>query len=292
MIIIKLQGGLGNQMFQYAFGRILAKKSRSKLLLDYSFFDNIEKKPGFTPRTFELKVFENQYKGASQKEIDSFNKLSIPNRIRKKYGFTYPIKYIENYSKYNPSLLSNKKDIYLQGYFQSYKYFVGYENFVRSLFSFNEGVLSEGNRLNLKKMKEENSVSIHIRRGDYASDSKTNAYHGLCSLDYYQDAISLLESRYGSLTLFFFSDDMEWVKRTFKSLKQSKHFITNNKDEVWADMLLMSSCKHNIIANSSFSWWGAWLNKNTSKTVIAPKRWNNNEHLDVSSLLPEEWIKL
>ena len=114
----------------------------------------------------------------------------------------------------------------------------------------------------------------------------------MCSLDYYFESINLLESRYDNLSLFFFSDDMVWVKKTFDDIKQQKFFVNNNLDNSWVDMFLMSSCKHNIIANSSFSWWGAWLNDIPSKIVIAPQKWNQNKDFDASNLLPKEWIRL
>lgn len=292
MIIVKLQGGLGNQMFQYAFACILAKRNNDTVLLDNSFFNYKDKKLGFTPREFELEIFNNDYKKATQKEIISFDKLSVLNRFKKKCGLNYPIKYIEEYSKYNPYLLTINQDVYLQGYFQSYKYFVGYEDLVKKLFSFNANKLSNSNKQIIKRIKETNSISIHIRRGDYVEDKATNAYHGICSLEYYLEAIKLLESRYENLTLFFFSDDIEWVKITFKNIKHQKFFVNNNVDNSYVDMLLMSSCKCNIIANSSFSWWGAWLNNNSLKVVVAPELWNQNKNFDASNLLPEEWIRL
>ena len=292
MIIVKLQGGLGNQMFQYAFARVLANKNIEEVLLENSFFDDKGNKLGFTPRKFELEVFSNQYKRATQKEIISFDKLSVLNRLRRKYGLNYPIKYIENFSKYNSNILSIKQDVYLQGYFQSYKYFVGHEDFVRRLFSFKTDSLGDFNKNILQNIKETNSISVHIRRGDYVEDKVTNAYHGVCSLDYYFEAINLLESRNDNLTLFFFSDDIEWVKKSFGNLKQQIFFVNCNLDKSWVDMFLMSNCNHNIIANSSFSWWGAWLNTNPKKIVIAPEKWFNNNAIDTSTLLPTEWIKM
>jgi len=161
------------------------------------------------------------------------------------------------------------------------------------LFSFNIDLLSDSNKKILQTIKETNSISIHVRRGDYVEDKVTNAYHGVCNLEYYLEALKQLERRYDNLILFFFSDDIDWVKKKFSYLEQSKFFVENNINEKnWIDMCLMSSCKHNIIANSSFSWWGAWLNSNASKTVFAPKKWNYNKELDISSLLPVEWIKL
>ena len=145
----------------------------------------------------------------------------------------------------------------------------------------------------LIKIKSANSIAIHIRRGDYINDVITSQYHGSCSLDYYLEAIKLLTSENKDSTLVFFSDDSDWVKKELNDLPYSKIIVGHNKDEnSWKDMLLMSSCHHNIIANSSFSWWAAWLNENPEKKVIAPKEWFKTKDLDTLTLLPEEWKKL
>jgi hypothetical protein len=294
MIIIKLQGGLGNQMFQYAFASILAQKNEAPILLDSSFFDQTEKRLGHTPRKFELAVFNHSYAPAQLSDVIFFKQLSIFNKVKKKWGFNYPKIHDETSFGFCQETLLLKAPLYLRGYFQSYKYFIGYENFIKGLFSFPEDELDITNKQSLATIKEEtNTIAIHIRRGDYVNDEFTQQFHGNCSLDYYIKALSLFTEKNKNITLFFFSDDSEWVKEQFEHLPYSKQFIDHNKNEdSWIDMFLMSSCNHNIIANSSFSWWAAWLNTNPEKTVIAPKEWFKVKDLENTTLVPEEWIKL
>lgn len=293
MLIIKLQGGLGNQMFQYAFASILAHKNNTNVLLDGGGFERVEKIPGFTPRTFQLAHFNNQYIWASTSDIISFQQISIINKVKKKLGFNYPKIYKEPSFIFKEVALSIQSPVYLKGYFQSYKYFVGYEDFIRQVFSFPIDSLDERNKGLLVKVKSSNCIAVHIRRGDYVNDTLTAAYHGNCSLAYYSAAIKLLVSKNKEFTFVFFSDDSDWVKRQFEDLPYSKIFVDHNKEEnSWKDMLLMSSCRHAIIANSSFSWWAAWLNTHPEKIVIAPKNWFKTKDLDTTTLLPEEWIKI
>jgi len=134
-----------------------------------------------------------------------------------------------------------------------------------------------------------NSVSIHFRRGDYVTNPLTSQHHGVCSNKYYQDAISLLKSKISQPHFFLFSDEPEWLK-TNVSLQEPFRIIDNNPGYV--DLYLMSNCKHNIIANSSFSWWGAWLNNNPDKIVIAPHKWFNEPGINTYDLIPETWIRL
>ncbi len=219
--------------------------------------------------------------------------MSNINKVKKKLGFRYPKIYIEPTFSFQTDALSIQSPVYLKGYFQSYKYLVGYEDFIRQLFSFPVDKLDDINNELLIKIKNSKSISVHIRRGDYINDEKTAQYHGSCSLDYYLEAIKLLASKNMDLTLVFFSDDSDWVKEQFNDLPYSKIVVDhNNEENSWKDMLLMSFCSHNIIANSSFSWWAAWLNANPDKTVIAPKNWFRTKDLDTTTLLPEEWIKI
>jgi hypothetical protein len=293
MIIIKLQGGLGNQMFQYAFATIVAKKNNTVVYLDKNFFSLIEKRAGFTPRSFELDIFNNKYFEATQSQVTSFFSLSFLEKIKRKLKFNYHKIYNETIFGFNQSALNIKAPVYLNGYFQSSKYFIGYERLIKDLFLFPINELDTLNKELLLKIKKANTISVHIRRGDYIEDKVTHQFHGCCSLEYYLKAITLLMDRYKNFTLVFFSDDSNWVKEQFENFPYPKLFIDNNSAEnSWVDMLLMSSCKHNIIANSSFSWWAAWLNENLDKTVVAPKKWFETKDLDTKTLLPKEWIQL
>ena len=293
MIVIKLQGGLGNQMFQYAFASILAKKNKRSIKIDKVFFDLIEKTQGFTTRSFELDIFDNSYFKASQSDIRSLTQLSFLNKIRRKLGFYESKIFNEPSFDFHPDALCIKAPVYLKGYFQSYKYLLGYEDLIRKTFSFPIDTLDNINKELLFQLKTKTTISIHIRRGDYITNKLTEQFHGNCSLEYYLEAISLLASRNKDFTLVFFSDDNIWVKEQFENLPYSKIFVGHNKNEnSWKDMCLMSFCNHNVIANSSFSWWAAWLNENPYKMVIAPKQWYAEVEKNTNDLIPPQWIRL
>ncbi|WP_158727919.1 MULTISPECIES: alpha-1,2-fucosyltransferase [unclassified Flavobacterium] len=293
MVVIKLEGGLGNQMFQYAFASILAKKNKSSIKIDKDFFDLTKKTQGFTPRNFELDIFDNSYLIASQSDIGSLTQLSFSNKIRRKLGIYESKIFYEPTFDFHPDALSIKAPVYVKGYFQSYKYLIGYEDLIRETFVFPIGTLNNTNKELLLHLKTKTTIAIHIRRGDYITNKLTQQFHGNCSLEYYLEAISLLTSRNKDFTLIFFSDDNIWVKEKFENLPYPKIFVDHNKNEnSWKDMCLMSSCTHNIIANSSFSWWAAWLNGNPNKIVIAPKLWYAEVEKNTNDLIPPQWIRL
>ena len=179
----------------------------------------------------------------------------------------------------------------MDGFWQSDKYFLKYESEIRKDFSFP----SFTDRVNINLLSEiinSNSVSIHIRRGDYIQMNSAIESHPLCSIKYYQSAISKIKEIIEKPKFYFFSDDIEWVKNQFFSVENAI-FVNHNKGkDSYKDMQLMANCKHNIIANSSFSWWGAWLNPNPKKIVIAPKNWFKDTSIDTSDLIPSTWIRL
>lgn len=295
MILSQMDGGLGNQMFQYAIASILAQKNKDSVLIDTGFFDQTQKRLGHTPRQFELGIFNNSYSLAIEKDLLYFKQLSVLNKVKRDLGFNYPKMYKEPSFRFDKNILNLKSPAYVRGFFQSYKYFIGYENLIKELFTFPVDTIDDENKNRISTIKATNSIAIHIRRGDYVNDPTTHQYHGICDLNYYQKAISLLIQENHDFTLFFFSDDCDWVKQQFKDLPYSKQFIDHNTGEnSWKDMLLMSECQHNIIANSSFSWWAAWLNANPNKKVIAPKKWFelSEEEMNTSDLTPKEWIRL
>ena len=289
-------GGLGNQMFQYAFGRMLAEKNNTQVLLDLSSFK--KQQVNITTRKYELDIFNLNTKIATKNDkrfiafpsyrfkeylINMLSKLFVKN-INK-------IQYIKEIScEYNPDIILDCDNIYLEGYWQSEKYFKDIESIIRSNFNFNLKAERE-NEIIGNKILSEYSVSIHIRRGDYVNNYKTNIHHGECSLEYYEDAISLINKKVKDPVYYIFSDDIEWAKRNIK-MNVSKTFINNNNGRDYEDLRLMSQCRHNIIANSSFSWWGAWLNNNPDKIIIAPKRWFNDKSINTNDIIPKEWIKI
>lgn len=295
MVLIQLKGGLGNQMFQYSTAKILAQKNNCNILTDNSFFYFNTQKSIHTPRNFDLSVFNICGKEALSSDIQYFNKLSIKNKLYNHLGLNFPKTYVETSFKYNPHLLNLKSPVYLKGYFQSYKYFLGWEHLIKKTFSFSVDQIDKLNKDILFEIENSFSLSVHIRRGDYIQDETTQKFHGNCDVNYYQSAISILASKNPECKLFFFSDDIDWVKEQFSQLPYPKRFIDHNTDEnSWKDMYLMSSCKNNIIANSSFSWWAAWLNNNKNKVVIAPLEWfaTKDEKWDTKDLIPPNWVRI
>ncbi|PWG04269.1 alpha-1,2-fucosyltransferase [Polaribacter aquimarinus] len=284
-VIIYIDGGLGNQMFQFAFASIIAKKNNSKILIDNSFFDANNKDINYILRDFGLSIFNINYKVYKSSFLNNFFLKFIALE-----------KYIEPSFDFNQKALKLKPPIYIKGYFQSHKYFYGHESYIRKIFTFPEHLIDLKNIKTLDEIQHTESISIHIRRGDYVDDKTTNKVHGTCSLEYYLESIKMItENKLKNFCIYFFSDDIDWVKENFNDLEFKKQFIDNNKDDKsWIDMFLMSKCKHNIIANSSFSFWGAWLNSNKNKQVIAPKQWFLDPDLEAQSknLIPPTWIRI
>lgn len=285
MIITKLTGGLGNQMFQYAIGRSLSEKNNTQLKLDIAGY---QKQFGVTPRQYGLNVFNIKEDFALEKDI---KKIKYGSLVRQKLRLTSSGYVKEKYSNiFIKNILDLQKDIYLEGFWQTEKYFLMIADIIRKEFS----LRNEFNNLDkglLEVIDNSLSVSLHIRRGDYVANLKTNQFHGACSLEYYQAGIDYLKNRFGSVVLFIFSDDIEWVKDNLKT-DQKIIFVSNGKLKDYEELVLMSKCKHNIIANSSFSWWGAWLNNNPVKIVIAPKNWFNNVKANKNDIVPESWVRL
>jgi hypothetical protein len=294
MVIIKLQGGLGNQMFQYATAKSLALHFKTELFIDTSFLDrNTISFDGFTPRSYELYIFnlgdtiiEPQ---SLQKIIDPsiFFKLLTKFNLRKRLNFFY-----EKSFEFDPLIFKSTPPVLLSGFFQSEKYFKAIQDKLHSIFSF--PTLTDTNCTSyLEEVRENLSVAVHVRRGDFLTSDKTNSFHGLCDLSYYEFAMQEMKRKIGHCKFFFFSDDHDWVIKNL-IVDQSTILVNTKNLPAWYDMYLMTQCKHNIIANSSYSWWGAWLNRSSNKVVIAPKKWFANSEMNAKTndLLPEEWIKL
>ena len=292
MIVVKLMGGLGNQMFQYAAAKALAEHHRVPLKVDLSFLNDRSAKENFTFREYELSCFDTVIEIASKDELSIFNRKNRFIRlILSLLGISTPTRYYEQSFNYNESFNELPNEILLEGYFQSEKYFIQ----IRSLLLENFKWRSPATGVNLsliESIKSTNSVSLHIRRGDFVDNKVINSFHGLCDFNYYQRAISHINLITQNANFFIFSDDINWAKKMFVSSSSVVFIDHNNGKESFWDMRLMSYCKHNIIANSSFSWWGAWLNNYTHKIVIAPKRWFTDSAINTSDILPAQWIRM
>lgn len=291
MIITRLWGGLGNQMFQYAIARSLAYINNSEFKMDISYYKTQDL------RNYELNCFNIIEKFATEKEVKkTISYKAKPYRLLIKI-LRLPSKHLANHYKekmgfnFDPDILKIKNDVYLDGYWQTEKYFKNIREIIREEFT----VKSRPNKQNseiLNEIQNSNSIAIHIRRGDYVFNPKILEIHGLCSLEYYKNGLEILKEKVSNPRIFVFSDDSHWVKENMDFGESAIYVTHNDPDKGYEDLRLMKNCKHFIIANSSFSWWGAWLSTNPSKLVIAPKRWMKDESYIVKDHLPENWIKI
>lgn len=288
MIIARLMGGLGNQLFQYAAARHLAIQNNAELFLDTSFLystDNVT-----TARKYELEAFNVVSHLADDKILHDFHgtEFSVKERVltklvslgkNKKYKF-------DEYG-FDPHLLELRGNYYIRGFFQSEKYFKDISEILRNELTIKDAFLPKDNNL-MQQINANTSVSIHIRRGDYIRNLSSMEAHGICSKDYYTKSIAFIKRALGNdLHFYMFTDDEEWVKKEMKW--DINCTLISNKSTI-EDFYLMSLCKHHIIANSTFSWWAAWLNKNSEKKVILPKHWTTNLSSENIDIVPKNWL--
>jgi len=280
-------------MFQVATAYVLAKHYNTDFKLDLSFLQkNNVSTERFTARNYELNAFNYKFEFANKKDIDFFfpkNKNLIKRIIRKIKRTIYkPIIINDNWISDN-FIEKTSKYTYLDGYWQSENYFKNYRNDILKLFQFPK-LNTEYNNIE-QNISKTNSVSVHFRRGDYSTNKYIKSVHGICSFEYYKKAINFVYRKQKNIKLFLFSDDVNWVKNNFHTKFEFE--IVKTKSAI-DDMQLMSLCKHNIIANSSFSWWGAWLNQNATKIVIAPKKWfaDTEKNKQTKDLIPKDWIQI
>lgn len=286
-------GGLGNQMFQYAIGKRLALLRNTELKVDVSFLN--DKKLNHTMRKYELNIFSSNIQIANEAEVEKFysvQKSKIMRGLKKLFPFLYTYHIVpEKQHEYSEDILNSPKNSLLIGYWQTEKYFKSIGNNIREDFKFKES-LSGLNEELAKRIISSQSVSVHIRRGDYVLDKETREFHGLCTPEYYYSGIDFIKEKFPDINLFVFSDEMDWVKENMKFNVPVTYVENNSGNYSYIDMQLMSLCKHNIIANSSFSWWGAWLNNNPKKMVVAPAKWFLNSTVNTNDVIPETWHKL
>ena len=285
MIIIKLNGGLGNQLFQYSLGRKLSIKNKDVFKLDLSDFtkDN--------PRSYSLGYFNVIENFTSDEDVNKIKKSGVWKLVDKlkPYYKRSAIKY-KGYD-FDPNVLKLSGNFYLDGYWQSEKYFKDIESVIREEITLKELSPYKHSEL-INNIKNSNSVSIHIRRGDYVTNKKFSSVYNLLDEKYYQEALKFIAEKIKDPLFFIFSDDINWVKQNL-NIPYPKIFVSGeNEIKNYEELILMSLCKHNITANSSFSWWGAWLNKNADKIVISPDKWFNDKISNAKDLIPENWVRL
>jgi hypothetical protein len=277
MIYIKLISGLGNQLFQYAIGRQIAIERNVELKLDLSFFENQ------SLRSFRLDYFNIEAEIASISEVKNFLNMdkanSLSSYLRRKTERYLP-KYRRKYFKedewwvYEPDIFKVSKNTYIDGYWQHYKYYTKLPNqILREITLKNECKDSDLCHLIDSISNSSSSVSIHVRRGDYITDIDANNLMGVLPITYYNDAIRYIKNKVNHPCFYIFSDDLDWVKKNMRIDAPTVLVDIEDGNKDYIELDVMSRCKHNIIANSSFSWWGAFLNKHPAKIVIAPSKW-------------------
>lgn len=277
MKYIAICGGLGNQMFQYAYYLMLQSKG-------YKVSTFIPSNKWEHAGGFELeRVFGIRHHSSIWEHLYH---LGFPfTRVFTYFKKTY---FGKNFKVKEEDLLPSCKYGYFYGTWQSDRYFTNPLR-IRNVFRFDKSILSPKTIELSGYLKSNLTVSVHIRRGDYQSEAFLKGFGTCCSINYYKQAIQLLKNKYPKALFVFFSDDMDWVKDNLSDYN-SIYVTHNHGNDSWQDLYLMSICQHNIIANSTFSWWGAWLNSNPDKIVVAPKRWWST--IEEDDVVPSSWIRL
>jgi len=289
MVIVKLIGGLGNQLFQYAAGKHLAHINHTELKLDITGFEE------YKLHAYSLNHFNIKEDLATKEEVMQFKKYQSRNG---RLWFLYnhfiadSTKYaLERQFNFDQRILELKPPVYLDGYWQTERYFKDIEQIIRADFTIKEP-LSGKNKEVADLIENTSAVSLHIRRADYVTNATANASHGTCDIDYYKKATTIISEKVNAPHFFVFSDDMPWAKDNIILNFPTTYVDHNDASTNYEDLRLMSLCKHNIVANSSFSWWGAWLNQNPQKIVIAPKQWFKTQKMDTRDIAPSTWIRI
>mgnify|MGYP001217610182 CR=1 FL=1 len=293
MIVVQLTGGLGNQMFQYAAGYALSVRHHVPLGLDLSEF------PKHPLRTFRLDHFcidgrvipswlaRFLTRNHGERRIERLVSAAA-HRFEPRYRHEI---LEERHFHFDPNILTASAQTYLVGYWQSYRYFDAVSEQLRRRLSLRKP-LGSTSQVIASKIAERPSVSIHVRRGDYVADAEQSAIHGACGVEYYRKAVDIVANTIGDMQLFVFSDDFLWTKANLCFPIPTIFVDQNGPERDYEDMILMAMCDHHIIANSSFSWWGAWLCASRDQLVIAPAQWFANDEHNIEDLCPNHWIRI
>ncbi len=292
MILVRLEGGLGNQMFQYALGRTLALKNKSIVKVDTTFLLDRTPRGGFVFRNYDLDIFKTNILIAERKEIPLLYRKYFNGRPAL-FADSFRKKIVKNPGKekqfqFDPEILKLSDGTYLEGYWQSPKYFEAYADIIKKDFEIREKLPKNAEALRDKIMSL-SSVCINVRRADFVS----NPFHGTLGQEYFDKGIEIIARKEKQLSLFVFSDDIEWCKNNLK-FKYPYEFIGHEYagDKFQFYLELMKSCGHFIIPNSSFGWWAAWLSPSLNKVIIAPQRWFLDDRVNTKDLTPTSWIRI
>lgn len=278
---------MGNQLFQYATGRALSLRLNTVLKLDHSFLE-ADSKGAYTKRIFELDVFNCQQEKASAEDLRKVNQARRSNffsRLFTRDGFSIVN---EDGFAYNHRVAQVQGNVYLNGFWQSEKYFAGIRQTLLQELSLREPLTAAATQLKERILADRNSVSIHFRRGDYVKLQSAADFHGTAGMEYYDRALAIIRASVQDASCYIFSDEIDWVREHFRV--PGAVYIAGLKG--YEDLELMKHCRHHITANSSFSWWGAWLNPARDKVVVAPQKWFKDQNINTSDLIPKTWQKV
>jgi len=288
-VVVRFNGGMGNQMFQYALGRKLMTLGHT-VRFDLSFF---EQGPGLhVQRPYSLDVFNAKVEKATPADIRSSKHqgstfLALLAALHPRLAAEH--RYMEHADyTFDPLVLQLERDTYLDGYWQTEKYFADIASIIRQDLNFS-APFETVNAEVAERIARVQSVSIHVRRGDYVTHPAAQSHFVTCGPQYYSDAVQVIMERVPDAHFFLFSDDIGWARENIRTVAPLELVDHNTGANSFEDMRLMALCKHHIIANSSFSWWGAWLNARQARTVIAPRHWLRDGR-STHDLIPSDWI--
>jgi hypothetical protein len=294
MIVTKLTGGLGNQFFQYAAGLSVAIANNTTLKLDISSYQISSHRYRLDNFNITAEVLPVK----THSELSLHIRRSLVGRIVRRLGRELESKLnigkmqlYKDPGRFDPNVLSLPDGTCLEGYWQSEKYFAHIADIVRREFT-PKPQPSPANKDMAEQIVDCESVSLHIRRGDYVSNPEYNRVHGTCDISYYKTAVTMLAKEVKNPCFFVFSDDIDWARRNLQLDFPTTFVDINGPDSDFEDLRLMTYCKHHIIANSTFSWWGAWLCDYPSKIVFAPNKWFRAADKDASDIVPEGWRRI
>lgn len=283
-IIVRLKGGLGNQLFQFARGYSLAIENGADLYLDRSYFYHDARHGGVMLRDWTLPD--------SVRDVSIGSIASWLLRVDEKLGHVCSRCFDVGLIAEKGRTSSRAGTVILDGYWQDARFFDRHTSALRAFMHPAVDLSSEAILLNERIERVSGAVSLHVRRGDYVTDSAAQQVHGVLGLDYYERAVQYVLKHVAEPRFFVFSDDIEWAESSL-SLPGQVEFVRLPDTSPVVDMYLMSRCAHNVIANSTFSWWGAWLNASPDKIVIAPKAWFSDPVMNSrTAIVPSEWVRL
>lgn len=300
MIIVELEAGFGNQMFQYAAARALAERCHTELKLSLAYFSRPHG-AAWTPRKYGLGVFPEITEAIlAEEELTPFLSNALSARIKRKLIQKLHLPASDRMYRHKgagytgmPPVFPSACRVYLRGFWQSERYFSDCTDLIRRQFTFSEPDDSRNREMLELLRKTRTAVSVHIRRGDYVSNAGTALKHGgICPADYYERAIEIFSREEKDPLFVFFSDEPEWVRKNIPRPARAFYVDWNGGENFFRDMQLMTECSHHIIANSSFSWWGAYLGRNPRKKVIAPSGWFSNGKSSDYGIVPDSWQRI